>query len=272
MSAIKSIDIRSAILRRFPAQEYAVLFEVADATGAAARRYADAVVMSLWPSRGLEIHGIEIKVSRADYRREAADPAKAESVAQYCDKWSLYTSPGVVTDIGAVPPAWGVEEFDGKIFRTLKRAEATEAAPLSRGFVASLLRRRDGLSRKATQEIEELAREAAAKALEAERAEIENRVERMVANRTLAAERMLAARDKIKALTGVDLALPEHRLSSFWESIPLAMKLHNAGMSLNSYNGMGGGLRELETAVAECRKIVESLAPPLANGPEGVGT
>lgn len=126
MTAIKSIDIRNAILKRFPPQEYAVLFEVADATGAVARRYADAVVMSLWPSRGMEIHGIEIKVSRSDYRREAADPAKAESVARYCDKWSLYTASGVVTDLGGVPPAWGVEEFDGKSFRTLKRAEKTE--------------------------------------------------------------------------------------------------------------------------------------------------
>ena len=49
----------------------------------------DAVIMSLWPSRGLELHGVEIKVSRADWKREAADPAKAEAIAAYCDAGEL---------------------------------------------------------------------------------------------------------------------------------------------------------------------------------------
>ena len=33
-------------------------------------RYADAIAMNLWPSRGLAVHGFEIKISRGDWQRE----------------------------------------------------------------------------------------------------------------------------------------------------------------------------------------------------------
>jgi hypothetical protein len=43
--------------------------------------------MSLWPSRGIELHGIEIKVSRNDWLKELGDPAKADEIARFCDRW-----------------------------------------------------------------------------------------------------------------------------------------------------------------------------------------
>jgi hypothetical protein len=60
--ALTAIRIREAIAKRWAAPEYAVMWEVGRATGVVSnQRYADAVIMSLWPSRGLELHGVEIK-------------------------------------------------------------------------------------------------------------------------------------------------------------------------------------------------------------------
>lgn len=145
VAKVTAADIRKGMLARWNAQEWAIMWEVTPATGAVARqRYADAVMMSLWPSRGLELHGVEIKVSRSDWMREAKDPTKAERVGAYCDRWWVHVAPKVIHDLSEVPPAWGVREFDGKAWRTLREAEKTEARPVDRGFLASLLRRADG--------------------------------------------------------------------------------------------------------------------------------
>lgn len=261
MSKITATDIRAAILKRFPSQEYAVMFEVADATGASARRYADAVVMSLWPSRGLELHGIEIKVSRSDYRREASDPAKAESVARYCDRWSVYTAPGVIADLTAVPPAWGVDEFDGKAFRTLRKAEKTPAEPLTRTFIASMLRRADGISRAQMREIEERARDVAEKAVADERAAIEARIVKKVEERTKALASMAEARQRLIDMTGFDLSKDNWTAHKFWDAVPLAVKLYQAGMHDDGYSGMGQSLSALEKYVSDCRALISDLVP-----------
>ena len=41
----------------------------------------------VWPSRGLYLHGFEIKVHRNDWLRELKNPAKAEEIAGYCHFW-----------------------------------------------------------------------------------------------------------------------------------------------------------------------------------------
>lgn len=95
-------DIKAAMRARYCAPEWALMFEVGDGTGVNQRRWADAVAMNLWPSRGMEVNGFEIKVSRSDWQRELKNPAKAESVQQYCDRWWIVTAPGIVKD-GELP-------------------------------------------------------------------------------------------------------------------------------------------------------------------------
>lgn len=158
MSRITAGSIRSAMSKRWAAPEYALMWEVGEGTGAASGRYADAIIMSLWPSRGLEVHGVEIKVSRADWRREAADPTKAEAIARYCDRWYVHTAPGVVPDVSELPPAWGLREYSGRGWRTIREAEKTEAAPITRNFLAAMLRRADGTTRLLEREAEERGR------------------------------------------------------------------------------------------------------------------
>lgn len=138
---ITAADVRVALRRRFCAPEWALLFEVGDATGARHTRFADAVAMSLWPSRGLELHGMEIKVSRYDWRNERKTPEKAETIAAYCDRWLLVTGPRVVDSVDEIPPAWGWIEFDGEQLVTRKEAIRTDAKVCDRTFLAALLRR-----------------------------------------------------------------------------------------------------------------------------------
>ncbi|RWX72514.1 hypothetical protein [Mesorhizobium sp. M2A.F.Ca.ET.039.01.1.1] len=139
--AVTASDIKLGLRRLYAQPEWALLFEVGDATGARHTRFADALAMSLWPSRGLTLHGIEIKVSRSDWQKERAQPEKAEKIAAYCDFWDLVTAPGVVKDLTEIPPAWGLIEFNGEKFTTRKLALKTDAAPIDRTFLAALLRR-----------------------------------------------------------------------------------------------------------------------------------
>jgi len=157
---LTAVDIHRGMAAKWTAPEWAIMWEVGEATGSMAGRYADAVMMSLWPSRGLELHGVEVKVSRSDWKREAADPRKAEAVGKFCDRWWIHTPPGIVADLSDVPPAWGLREFDGKVWKTLREAEKTEAAPTSRGFLAAMLRRADGMIQSHIREGINAAREA----------------------------------------------------------------------------------------------------------------
>ena len=184
MSKLKSSDIRAAMAKRWAAPEWAIMWEVGQGTGGNSGRYADAVMMSLWPSRGLELHGVEIKVSRSDWKREAADPSKAEAVARYCDRWWVHTTPGVVDDISDVPPAWGLREWTGKRWDTLREAEKTTADPVTRPFLAALLRRADGAMKSLMDEAMREARAAHYDEAEKQRQRFAETVDKEVERRT----------------------------------------------------------------------------------------
>jgi len=146
-------DIYNAIAAIHSAPDWACFPDVANGTGGHIRRRADAVAMSLWPSRGLILRGFEIKTARADLKKELKTPEKAETVAAFCDEWYLATPKGLVKDLELeVPPAWGLMEVgdNGKI-RTAKKAVPTDAKPISRVLLAAILR----ASRKEIDHIEE---------------------------------------------------------------------------------------------------------------------
>ena len=135
----EAADLRRAIDKTFAPPAWATFFEVADATGTNSNRFADAIVVSLWPSRGLEIIGMEIKARRTDWLRELRNPTKAEAIAAYCDRWYIVAGEGVV-ESGELPPAWGLMKIARTKLKTIQQAEKTEAKPLDRGFFVSLCR------------------------------------------------------------------------------------------------------------------------------------
>ena len=127
---------------------YRLVEQVADHTGLRASRWLDVMAFGLWPSRGLEIHGIEVKVSRTDFRREMERPEKAEATAVRCDRFFVAAPAGLVDPLvfETVAPAWGLlevhEDRTGKrTVRTTRKAELTAAKPVDRDFLAAILRR-----------------------------------------------------------------------------------------------------------------------------------
>ena len=102
----------TAMRKRWPEDAYAVLGQVRSSTGATQARTADALVFSLWPSRGLTIDGVEVKRSLPDYRREAKDPAKAVRFARHCHRWWIAAPKGLIPP-DELPAQWGLLELQG---------------------------------------------------------------------------------------------------------------------------------------------------------------
>jgi hypothetical protein len=139
--AAAPVSMRTLIEQRFSAPGYAVLHEVRNATGySGVTRTADALVMSLWPSRGLELMGIEIKVTRGDWLRELADPAKAEAIQRYCDRWWLCVSDEGIVAPGELPATWGLLTYRRGRLEAKVEAPKLTAQPMDRKFLAGILR------------------------------------------------------------------------------------------------------------------------------------
>lgn len=138
---IDAAAVRAMLRAKYKAPEWALFEEVGDATGIQRSRRADAVAMNLWPSRGMEIHGFEIKVSRADWVAERDNPAKAEATARRCDRWWIVAGNDSIVRTGELPPTWGLIVVVGSALRVVKEAPRIErGGDVPRGFVASLLR------------------------------------------------------------------------------------------------------------------------------------
>lgn len=139
------MTLHQLVAKAYPPPEWATFFEVANATGSAARRHADAVAMGIWPSRGLLLVGFEIKDYRSDWRREQKNPAKAEAIVGHVDRFYLVTIPGVVKDVAELPEAWGLLEADAARRRLLVKKTAPDLGrakgAVDRGFMAAMLRK-----------------------------------------------------------------------------------------------------------------------------------
>jgi hypothetical protein len=132
--------ITAAIASRCPSPEWATFFEVADSTGFGRHRIADAVAMNTWRSRGMAVHGFEVKTDRGDWLRELKNPQKSAPVQRFCDRWHVVIDdPEIVRD-GELPETWGLLVLKGRKLVQVKEAPKLEAEPLTRGFVAALLR------------------------------------------------------------------------------------------------------------------------------------
>lgn len=194
-------DIRAALRLRY-AESHALLFEVGNSTGHGTNRHIDALAMGLWPSRGMEVEGIEIKVSRSDWKRELADHEKADAVQRYCDRWWIAAPKGLIPP-AELPATWGlleVEANDGGALtiRVKVQAPKLEPQPLSRGFVAAMLRRA------ARVDADEL-RAAIAKETVQITARERSKAQADYTDRVRKAEAVMEKLSAVKAATGIDL-------------------------------------------------------------------
>ncbi|MFZ3481915.1 hypothetical protein [Sphingomonas sp. 3-13AW] len=246
--------MRIAMSRQWKAPVHAILWEVGDATGARHSRLADAVIMGLWPSRGIDLEGVEIKTHRSDWQRELKDPGKAEQIARYCDFWWVHASPGVVKT-EELPSGWGLRVFDGRIWTTPVPAERRRPDPISRDFLAALLRRSD-------QQLSKQAQRVADEALASERDKIERRIEERVQERTRLNASLVTVAEEFEKATGLSLKeLSRDGSANYAARITAALMkqdLHNPYFGLE---WLVKQLRQTADATAEAMKSI-GLEPP----------
>ena len=232
--------ILAALRERYPPPEWALFAEVANGTGGDARRRADAVVMNLYPSRGLAIHGFEIKEARGDWIREMKDAAKADVIASKCDYWWLVAGSLHVVKDGELPHGWGLLVLrDGKLRQmTSATSRERESDDIPRPFVAALLRR---------------AAEASAS-----QAEIDAAVAKVVAERNAAHERAL----RMRGGDGSEVARLKEVIAEFERVSGVHLSSYNAGHvgDVVRYLSSIGGRAGLAKVLAAMREQTARLA------------
>lgn len=134
-----------ALRQNYLYPERGFIEEFRGGTGWSRESRADAIAMDLWPSKGLELIGFEIKTSRQDWLKELKTPDKCVPIKQFCDRWYL-----VIDDMKIInyfnteelPDDWGLMcmNYLGKV-EIKKEAPKLKAEPIDRAFLAALIRR-----------------------------------------------------------------------------------------------------------------------------------
>jgi len=159
-----------ALRDHFSSPEHVLLPQVRNGAGFSATRTCDALAMSVWPSRGLHLFGIEIKVSRSDWIREKENPEKADAVGRFCDFWVIAAGSESIVKDGELPPGWGLlvpGKVAGKLRMAVAPSRIEDVQPISRSFLAAILRKtfeshlptsevEDEISRRVTEKIAKL--------------------------------------------------------------------------------------------------------------------
>lgn len=235
--------------------QYAYLTHVRDVAGFGATRTLDALALALWPSRGLDLHGFEIKCSRSDWLRELKDPTKAEVFAARCDRfWLVVSDPAIVAD-GELPAGWGLLAATpaGTALRCVTAAPpldlTAEARTVSRSWLVCLLRAAGatdhGVSREELQRIRDDANEAARRGTD----EVVNRMRQTV--QTLTAE--LKAERQARASFFAAAGLP---LRPGW-STPVPEQVRRAGAAVRAYLSGDDTVRRALTRLTNTQQTLQ---------------
>ena len=136
-----SMDIENLLSNRFSPPAWAFLPQVRNSTGYARTiRTADALAMGLYPSRGLYLHGFEIKINRGDWLNELKTPNKAEAIAKFCDYWWI-VAPKDIVKIEELPSNWGLMIPHGATTKIVKEAKQIKSKNIDRLLLAGILRK-----------------------------------------------------------------------------------------------------------------------------------
>lgn len=136
-------EVCNAICQKFSdSRQYAIATEVGLTTGGSRRRI-DMVIVNCYASNSFRIDGIEIKVSKADLRRELEDPDKHVAFFDLLDYYTLACPEGIA-DLSLLPPKWGllVVSDDGRAYYRRKPLALHDSTnrTVSRGFFAGYVR------------------------------------------------------------------------------------------------------------------------------------
>jgi hypothetical protein len=193
-------------MKQWSPPAYSVLTEVRNGTGyGKAEGYADALVMSLWPSRGLELIGCEFKVSRSDWLRELKDPAKAEKFFKHCHRWYLISANGAAK-IEEIPAPWGWMVAGANGLKTMKEAPALTPVSPDWSLFASVFRNVGAATQGmvATSEVDKLVAERWQGELESSSANV-SRLQKEIDDAQEAKNKLWSAVQAFESASGVKL-------------------------------------------------------------------
>ena len=232
-----------------------MFFEVANGTGATSRRYADAVAMNLFPSRGLGIHGFEVKISRSDFQTEIKNPEKAEEIAQFCDRWWIVAPKDMIRP-DELPEAWGLIEANGSL-REKKQAKQLEPKPLTKPFFAALARRAHQVNESEIETIVEGRLESLRKTVEDERIKMIEARDKFQNDHYKAEkyDEIFAALERLKNETGINILEGYKGHEPFLKAAELVKR---TGV-LQTYSGVVGIKNLLKKNLEEFEKAIQLL-------------
>lgn len=96
------------------------------------------------PSKNFMTTAYEIKISRGDYKND--NEVKQSGALKYSDRFYYVTPPGLI-NVDELPEWAGLQEWAGKVFRTVKRAALRRKADPDWAFIVSLIRNCDECKR-----------------------------------------------------------------------------------------------------------------------------
>ena len=253
-------ELKILCSKRFPAPEWAYIQEVGNATGTSVRRHADSIAMNLWPSRGLAIHGMELKTSRSDWLRELKNPEKAEAIYSYCDYWWL-VSPDDVAKLEEIPEGWGWLAPKGNKLVVKKDAPVIpkDSKDIPRSFLAALLRKH---SESNAAEV----RVAVDKELGELQKKTEAEIERRVTQRLKRFTKIQEDLDAIESLTGIDI------VDGYWgrKEIAAELKMVHDSKVFNGYNGLAALVAGLQKQMREVTEALDTALKPFNEIRDGI--
>lgn len=121
-------------------EEWALFTELRSAVGFGPARYLDLLALGTWKSSGYRAIAYEVKVSRADFAKELANPEKrafAESIAEEC----YFATPAGLLRPDEVPEGWGLIVAQANGLKVVKRPTQRAPRPWPREFVCAMARR-----------------------------------------------------------------------------------------------------------------------------------
>ena len=260
MSRYTEHQLFQLINKRYAGDAYAVLASVRSKTGSDGKiRTADAVVMSLWPSRGLWAAGFEIKSQLSDLRRELKDPAKAEEIARFMRYWWLVLADRRWLDKLElpIPETWGILCPDDKGEKLVVSREALALKPQAWTipFVCSLVRE---AARQVTEEVMIARRvdEARSEGYGKGYKDGEERQKSRASYHVQELERLAETVKEFKAHSGID-DLPSWDASRIGDAVAAVQRLigHSHGskdkrpQAIQDLETMGGALLRLASEV-----------------------
>lgn len=226
-------------------EEYVLMAEArrgAGFTGNAGR--CDLLAIGTWESRGLQLVGHEIKVSRSDWVKELKAPSKADWIWRHCHQWFLAVSSphAKIVQPGELPAAWGLMEIDpaGRVKIIEKAPVNREPIPVAWPMVVGWLAQLDrGAKRDIKRQIEAARNEG--RALGRGEAEASQTGHRLIDD----AKGVLASAAAFKEATGIDMR--EHHT---WRRDQVAQLV-----KLTQWNGVGPIMDHVERIAREAKTL-----------------